>query len=433
MVEKGGQEHRNNALGELVWLPLTPRQTRWVQLDKLYGTANCQTMARMRFQGRLDHQALRAALARLIARYAILRSRIAFADRAARQYLGAPCEDGALKEYDVEGRWGAERICRREAENPLRLNGGTLVRATLIRLPDREYILVLVAHPVICDSASIRYLLWELLVLYRMAVAGARNIELKQTEDYFQNHVLAEHIRYAGEMSKGEREYWHRMFASVPEPLGASPSHARRHVAQRWQKSLQIQRETVAKLAERYCISQYEFCAITWAVVFLRWQGLSEVVGGIEAADAQCHVPVGPIRTLIPIRFEATADVRVERLIREAACSIRDEEQRSLCGAWEEILGERFGKGSCPQVMQFAVSSTSLPGLVELQEIQVPALTINEVSSDFRWPCAAISIAIDEVGATPAVVVTYSPDVVDHNMVERAVECWQSQLQQISG
>jgi amino acid adenylation domain-containing protein len=432
MVEKSKSQHPADALDELVLLPLSPQQARWWHLDKKYGTVGCQTIARLGFRGRLDHQALRAAFDRLVARHSILRTRMAASDGAVRQYLAHIDEEGVLKEHDVEGRWGADQFCRLEAEDPLRLNGGALVRGTLLRLPDREYILTVVLHPIICDSLSVRYLLLELLALYRAAIERGERVELPAIRKNHPDYALAEHLRGGSEMSDQEREYWRQIFESAPNPFGMSmPSRPRAQGAgQRQQVSIEVPRDLVGKVAERHCLSPHSVLVGTWAAVFLRWLGRSEVLVGIETTDRLGHAPpIGPVRTLIPLFLETSTAATVEGLFQEVSHSVGECQRRSPRGAWEDVLQMQSAVNSPRPVMQFALGASGAPGLDDLRKQEVPGLTIDEVSSNFAWPCAALSIEIGDPGITSSMIVTYSTDVVDHRTVESAVECWQSLLE----
>lgn len=437
MVETRRSGHGSDALNEPIWLPLTPQQARWLHLDNRYGTASCQITVRLRLRGRLDRQALRVAFDRVMDRQPVLRTRIAVAGEAARQYIVPLEEKGVLKECEVEGRWAAEQFCRLEAQDPLRLNAGPLVRARLLQLPDREYVLVLVLHPIICDRASVRYLLREVLALYRAAIVEGEDVELPPIWNRHRDYVLAEHLRGSAEMSDSERAYWRKVLSGSGDTFLNLTTGLRREriTGQTRQMSKLFPRELVRKLAERYRVSPCAVCASVWAAVLLKWLGRSHTVVGVEcpALGSEGELPpVGPLRTLIPIHVETGVNVTAEALLRDVSRSVDECERHIRFGAWEDLLEIHPGGDSCSPVMPCALSSMEGSDIEELRALRVPGLTIDEVSTDFHWPCAVLSAAIDNLADPSSMVVTYSTGTADERAIESVGECWQAVLQGMS-
>jgi NRPS condensation-like uncharacterized protein len=64
------------------------------------------------------------------------------------------------------------RAAEAESDRPFSLTSGPLVRALLLRLGDREYLLVLTFHHIVFDGFSTGVLLHDLSALYEAEVAG---------------------------------------------------------------------------------------------------------------------------------------------------------------------------------------------------------------------------------------------------------------------
>lgn len=418
---------------ELAWLPLTRQQARWWRLDRLYGSTSCQRMVRLRFRGRLDHQALRGALGWLIGRHSILRTRVTGCDRAVRQYLASAEDADVLREQDVDGEWGAEQRYEREAVESLKINGGSLFRALLLRLPDHEYLLALALHPIVCDSTSVRRLVRELLMLYRAAVLGRDEVELPPVSRQYLDYALDEHIRERDSVCAREVERWERCFAAAAEPIGlrvsglhdAPISNDRRRI------SVDIPPD-VARLLIQQQNAQITVFVSVWVTVLMRCLGRRDILFGVQTSDTRAlkeRPLIGALQTMAPVYLRIGPGTTFERLVEEVSRSINSLEEATQDCEWESLLAMYPGERRCRPVMQLAISCGRRLGMDELRSIEIPALTIEEVLTDFQWPCAGISVMIEEGGMRPSMTVQYAASVIDSKEVHRVVECWRWLLQ----
>ncbi|WP_050373137.1 non-ribosomal peptide synthetase [Streptomyces acidiscabies] len=124
-----------------------------------------------RVKGTLERQALADALARLVSRHEILRTRFVEHLGQVHQVTGEPwapqpaAEDATA--YGPEGaeRWATEWI-RRETAQPFDPASGRMLRATLARLSDDEQVLALCVHHLAFDGESVPVLLRDLAACY---------------------------------------------------------------------------------------------------------------------------------------------------------------------------------------------------------------------------------------------------------------------------
>ncbi|HEU4454891.1 MAG TPA: amino acid adenylation domain-containing protein, partial [Longimicrobium sp.] len=159
-------------------LPLSFAQQRlWFlhQLDP--SSAAYNVPAALRLRGALDERALARALAEVVRRHEALRTRFEARGGVAAQVVDAsaalavPSVDlSALDEGDREAT--ARRLAREEALRPFDLSVAPLLRATLARLAEGEWILLLTMHHVAGDGWSLEVLARELSTLYAAFAAG---------------------------------------------------------------------------------------------------------------------------------------------------------------------------------------------------------------------------------------------------------------------
>jgi amino acid adenylation domain-containing protein len=159
---------------EVLVFPASFAQERLWFLHRLEpGSSAYNLPAALRLEGALDLPALEAALGELVRRHEALRTTFAEEDGRPVQ-LVHPAGAFALAAEALDGAAEDEvrRRVRAIADAPFDLAAGPLFAATLLRVADREHVLVLRMHHVIADGWSVGILLRELAALYASFAAG---------------------------------------------------------------------------------------------------------------------------------------------------------------------------------------------------------------------------------------------------------------------
>ena len=226
----GGDEGRLEPLaaGERpAVIPLSFAQSRLWFIDQFQGPSAIYNMAvALRLRGRLDADALGAALADVVARQESLRTLFAAHEGIPRQ-LVVPAEraDFGWAVVDAIG-WPESRLDEAidsVASHPFDLATEIPMRARLFRVADDEHVLVAVVHHIASDGSSITPLVRDLGVAYASRCAGQAPgwAELAvQYVDYtlWQRAQLGDlsdsHSRIAAQLA-----YWHDALAGMPEHL----------------------------------------------------------------------------------------------------------------------------------------------------------------------------------------------------------------------
>ena len=157
-------------------VPLSFAQNRLWFLDQLQGPSPVYNMAvALRLSGRLDADALGAALADVVDRHESLRTVFAAPEGIPRQ-LVVPAEraDFGWQVIDADG-WSAERLGEAlgvVARHRFDLAAEIPLRATLFRVGDDEHVLVAVVHHIAGDGWSVRPLVADLGVAYAARCGG---------------------------------------------------------------------------------------------------------------------------------------------------------------------------------------------------------------------------------------------------------------------
>ncbi|MFC0430431.1 non-ribosomal peptide synthase/polyketide synthase [Kutzneria buriramensis] len=186
-------------------LPLSYAQQRLWFLDELRpGESEYNSAVALRLSGDLDVPALTAALEALVLRHESLRTTVSVVDGVAVQKI-ADAVDVPLRM--VEEPAELDQVLADEYSRPFDLREGPLLRALLVRLAAEDHVLLLTAHHVVTDGASMGIMIDELGRLYGGADLAEPAVQYADYAVWQRGRPLDKHL-----------EYWTSQLAGV-EPL----------------------------------------------------------------------------------------------------------------------------------------------------------------------------------------------------------------------
>lgn len=230
IIERGLQSDQSQEITEIQRasregpLPLSFAQERLWFLDQFEpGSSFYSIPIALRLTGSLNIDALQFALNEVERRHESLRTVFASSQGKPFQRVLEPrgvevqvAELGEIAEPD-SGRRIQEAILR-EAHRGFNLALGPLMRVSLIRLSDREHLLLIVMHHIICDAWSIGLLVRELSSLYRSHLAGERP-ELEELPVQYGDYALWQREWLQGEVLEQQLDYWKQKLDGRPAVL----------------------------------------------------------------------------------------------------------------------------------------------------------------------------------------------------------------------
>jgi amino acid adenylation domain-containing protein len=202
-----------------VWLPASFAQRRlWLeqQLNPESRVYN-QGLA-LRLRGRLDAAALEAALAELVRRHAVFRTRFeARGDEPGQVIL--PAGPVPLPCVDLSGVAEAEPalrgIVRAHTRRFFDLGAGELLRTLLVRLGEDEHALVIAMHHITNDGWSLPILFRELAELYA-AFAEGRPSPFPEPALQYADFAVWQRAWLTAEREDAQLAFWRRRLEGVP-------------------------------------------------------------------------------------------------------------------------------------------------------------------------------------------------------------------------
>ncbi len=343
-------------------IPLSFAQNRLWFIDQLQGPSPVYNMAvALRLRGRLDADALHAALADVVARHESLRTVFTATDgRPAQVIIPAEQVDVGWETVDA-GEWPERRLAdavRAAAQYAFDLAAEIPLRASLFRSSDDEHMLVAVVHHIAADGWSLRPLVADLGMAYASRCVGHAPGWAPlavQYVDYtlWQRAQLGELDAHDSPIA-AQVAYWEDALAGMPEHLDLPTDRPYPRVADQrgatvevdWPAELQQQ---VARMAREHNATSFMVIQAALAVLLSNLSASSDVAVGFPIAgrrDPALDDLVGFFVNTLVLRVDLTGNPSVADLLAQVRA-------RSLA-AYEhqdvpfEVLVERLNPARSP-------------------------------------------------------------------------------------
>ncbi|MBZ4422338.1 non-ribosomal peptide synthase/polyketide synthase [Myxococcus sp. RHSTA-1-4] len=274
--------------------PLSFAQQRLWFLDQLSPDSIAYNIqVALRLEGTLDVGALERALAEVARRHESLRTTFGSEDGRPFQVISA---EGALPLALVDlqhlpaSQRPAEalRLANAESRKPFDLRAGPLLRATLVRVEEREHVLVLVMHHIVSDGWSMGVLVKEVGELYRARAAGSEP-RLAALDVQYADWAQWQREWLEGGELEAQLGWWRERLRDAPAALELPTDRPRPTVQSSAGAShpLRLSREVsegVRALASREGVTPFMVLLAGWQVLLSRYAGQDTVCVGTPIA-----------------------------------------------------------------------------------------------------------------------------------------------------
>ena len=202
----------------------------WIGARIFRGEPIYNMASAIRLEGALDHEALEQALAAVLERHDILRTVLKMEDGALVQEI-LSAEPVQLSPLAVAGTTATEReanaivAARSTVQSPFDMSGSPPVRLTLLRLSERDHILVATIHHSTADGWSRNIFFSDLLMSYDRIVTGEGKVPAAHGIRYG-DYARWQRRRWDDGGFAGNLEYWRRHMEDEPEALALSEGGA---------------------------------------------------------------------------------------------------------------------------------------------------------------------------------------------------------------
>lgn len=416
-------EHDPFAAGEIqVTAPLTPSMREvWLgsRLGGIEASLGYNEVLEMRFDGRLDADALERALALLLERHEALRG----AFSADGEFFVVSSESPpALHRSQVQDEAELESHRAREVGEPFDLLNGPLYRAELVQVADDRHHLFLRVHHLVCDGWGFGVLLNELAVAYRAYAEGAQP-DLPPAESI--GKVIREEVEYQRTPEAQQNlQWWLEQLSPVESeielPTDRSRPSVRSYSSRRIDHDLDADLvRSLRKLGSKNRCTFLVTLQAGFATLLHRLTGREDFLVGMPAAG-QAAVGadnlVGHYVLMLPLRMQVEGSSSFEEVLARTKSFMVDalERRRVTFGELVKHLNRSRDAGRIPLIPVTFNLDPALPPLdfgpdVEMTWTSVPR----------RFDAFEIFMNAVDLKDTVRLECNYNCDIFDEGTIRR--------------
>ncbi|WP_175597081.1 condensation domain-containing protein [Peristeroidobacter soli] len=398
-----------------------------LQAARLRPAAPIHTTIAIELIGELFRPSLRLALDDLVARHPLLRTVFRYVDGVPLSEVGPVDRGMALWEQDIRGDEEFLSILHEEVRAHFDVTSGPVIRARLLRRGTHQHFLLISAHPIVCDRASLVVILRELWDRYEDSKLG-RNAQPMVRERVERRQFDA----LDPSSLQAQLSFWktHLLGAQdlvrlpTDRPRSACTIYTPR--THRFEISERLTRD-IYDLATHRRVSVLAVLLGGWCVLLSRWSAQDDVTIGqvvanrpLEGGDSL----IGPFENVLPIRVAVAPAITTATLLAKIdaaltmASSRRDVPIQAIA---ESLRALRDGR----PIVQTAIALSEISS-EEFVGVTFPSIGIG-VGRVWQERCECtleISLALWPHRGRLIAVCEYAKELFQKGTIERVCHWW---------
>jgi non-ribosomal peptide synthetase component F/thioesterase domain-containing protein len=344
---------------EFYAFPLTAAQMgMWPQGLTTLGDRRYNGAFRMHLAGELDAGVLESSLRAVAQRQECLRTIFRVTD-AGPQQIVSPVSDLTLDVVDLTSLPAAERsrlldeISTQEAQQSFDLTQGVPFRARLLRMAEKEAILTVTVHQIICDGWSMGLFMQELSTSYNALLAGLPT-RLGNLEFQYGDYVTWQQENQSKPETRAQFKYWKKQLDRSPQLCVMPDRSGSGDLIEAGIVSELLPRELTDKLREIAKAENATFYVVTMAAcmaLLSRYTGERDIALRTPLAGrnrVEFEPIIGQFVNQVVIRNEVSRTLTVSELL----ARVRDTVWEALANqdvAFEEVVWSVAGAHESPR------------------------------------------------------------------------------------
>jgi amino acid adenylation domain-containing protein len=290
----------------------------------------------LRLRGALDAGALARAIGAVIARHEALRTSLVARGGELLQIVRPPTRHDLvvqdLRALPRQERAAAERRAVRDTvRRPFDLAAGPTVRSRLLRVSEREHLLVLAMHHSAFDGGSADVLFEELAALYAQFTTG-RDAALQPPPSQYADHALRQHALVDGGHLDDDIAYWRERLSGLPDTMDLPTDFPRPKTASGAGALLpgRLPRDLVERLdalARSAGATRYTALLAALHLLLARYCGTDDVVVGTPFAGRdrpETRRAIGYYLNTLPLRADLSGTPTFRELLARTRRTVTD-------------------------------------------------------------------------------------------------------------
>lgn len=433
-------------------LPLSfPQERLWFisQLDP--GNVSYNVPRVLRLKGRLSVEVMEQTITELKRRHEILRTTFPTVDGRPVQVIGAP-EKYRLSVIDLSEFEESERehelknIIDGESRRKFDLDNGPLLRLFLVRMAEKEHVLVLVEHHLIHDGWTQGVLVRDVMAIYEAYVKGQQS-PLKDLEIQYGDFAYWQREWMTGSVMDKQLEYWKKQLSGAKGLLELPTDRARPavisgHGAEQILEIREELAEKLRKLSREEGVTLFMVMIAGFKVLMNRYSGQEDMVIGSGIANRRRKEMEGLLGMIINtqvLRTDMSGDpqcVELFKRVREVTLGAYENQDLPFDRIVEELHPVR--SLSYNPLAQVFYTFFDVP----MNEMRLPGIEIEEIVTHNRSAKFDINVVVllpqeQRVGSGNhaaggneiRVIFEYSTDLFDDETMSRMMEHYERLLE----
>ena len=430
------------ALEEDVFVfPTSFAQQRLWFLDQLQPgdpTYNIPVVVRLR--GELDVEALSASFQEVVQRHESLRTTFSAPEGEPVQVVSSglnfilPLSD--LRDFpEAERESELHLMAAMEAQEPFDLARGPLLRAHLIRLHQRDHVLLLTMHHIISDGWSMSVLISEVAALYKSLVNGEQ-LKLPELPIQYADFSAWQREWLQGDLIETQLRYWREKLAGSPSVMELPADRPRPPLRtfRGGSQSLSLSpalSESVRAFSRHERVTLFMVLLAAFELLLSRYTGEDDIVVGSPIAGrnrAETKGVIGCFLNTLVLRTDLSGGPSFRELlerVRETTVDAYANQDVPFEKLLEELQPER--DLSRTPLFQVFFNMLNLPGEdVELPGLAVEFLSPAEVGAKFD-----LTLYVRELNKQIAFEAVYNADLYSKERIAELLRQFEHLLAQV--
>lgn len=447
-IEAGMRADHNVQLPAIMAIPFDtppplsfPQQRLWFleQLEPGQPIYNIFTAASL--TGPLDIAVLEQSLSEMIRRHESLRTTFALVEQEPVQII-APAMPFTLSVTDLreldenERESETRRRVKEDASKPFDLARGPLMRASLLRMGEQEYVVLLTMHHIISDGWSMEIFLSEMVTLYSSFSLG-RPSPLPDLRIQYSDFALWQRRWLRGEVLASHLSYWRRQLADAP-PVLRLPTDRVRPTIQSFRGTKQPFAvptdlvEELDSLSRHQGVTLYMTLLAAFKMLLYHYAAEDDIIVGANIANrnrSEIEGLIGFFTNMLVMRTQLSGDPNFRELlgrVRESALGAYTHQDVPFEKVVEELQPER-DLNRTPLVQVVFTFQPTLAASVEFPGLTLKALEQSNNTTRFDL---ILSMVRTKQGLGGSMI--YSTDLFDASTIARMIASFQVILREVT-
>ncbi|MEH2313988.1 MAG: amino acid adenylation domain-containing protein [Nostoc sp.] len=421
--------------------PLSFAQQRLWFLEQLEpGNPFYNQPAAVRLTGALNLAVLEQSFNEILHRHEVLRTTFSTVEGQPVQVI-APTLALKLPVVDLQKLPDADRekevlrLATKEAQMPFNLVEGSLLRCTLLRLDEAEYVLLFTMHHIISDGWSKGILIREIATLYKAFSTGEFS-PLAELAIQYADFAAWQRKWLQGDVLQSQISYWKKQLEGAPSVLELPTDHPRSAVqtfqgaSYSFELSVELS-QALKKLSQQQGTTLFMTLLAAFQTLLWRYTGQEDIVVGSPIANrnrAEIEGLIGFFVNTLVLRTNLASNPTFGELltrVREVALGAYTHQDLPFEKLVDELQPQRSLSYTPLFQVMFALKNAPMSAL------ELPGLSLNLLASESGSTKFDLTLLMTETAQGLIGSLEYNTDLFESSTISRMAEHLQTLVSEI--